>query len=117
MLSILAAGADVDVAVSWKSFVRCINELDDFDVWMTDDDVEKAEQLPISADRNREIARVLLVFMIDMAAAGRMAAIDCIAFEFIGVAITLLGRCRMQSKKCKMSGTVGFHVRTNFSSF
>ena len=74
MLSILAAGADVDVAVSWKSFVRCINELDDFDVWMTDDDVEKAEQLPISADRNREIARgVLLVFMIDMAAAaGRM---------------------------------------------
>ena len=83
---------------------------------MTEDDVEKAEDLPISADRNTEIARVLLVFMIDMAAAGRMA-IDFIAFEFIGVAITLLGRCRMQSKKCKMSGTVGFHVRTNFSSF
>ena len=36
---------------------------------MTDD--EKAEQLPIRADRNTEIARVLFVFMIDnMAAAG-----------------------------------------------
>ena len=76
VLSILAAGADVDVAVSWNRVVRCINELDDFDVWMTDDDVEKAEQLPISADRKREIARVLLVFMIDnMAAAGWMAMI------------------------------------------
>ena len=66
MLSICDVDVDdVGVAVSWNSFVRCINE-DDFDVWMTDDDdVENAEQLLLSADRNREIARVLLVFMID----------------------------------------------------
>ena len=68
MLSI--CGVDVEVvAVSWNSVVRCINELLDFDVWMTDD-VEKAEQVLLSADRNREIARVLLVFMIDIAVSG-----------------------------------------------
>lgn len=99
MLSILAAGADVDVAVSWNSVVRCINELDDFDVWMTDDDVEKAEELPISADRNTEIARVLLVFMIDMAAAAGYPIY--LLSIVLACVLTLLGRCRMQSKKCK----------------
>lgn len=61
MLSIAAGVVDGVVVVSWNSCVdRCING--DFDV--TDDDVvEKAEQLLLIADRKREIARVLLVFM------------------------------------------------------
>ncbi len=60
MLSIAAGVVDGVVVVSWNSCVdRCING--DFDV--TDDVVEKAEQLLLIADRKREIARVLLVFM------------------------------------------------------
>ncbi len=60
MLSIFAGVVDGVVVVSWNSCVdRCID--DDFDV--IDDDVEKAEQLLLIADRKREIARVLLVFM------------------------------------------------------
>ncbi len=59
VLSILGVSVGGVVAVSWNSCVVlcCINE-DDFDV-------VKAEQLLLIADRNREIARVLLVFMID----------------------------------------------------
>ncbi len=56
VLSILGVSVGGVVAVSWNSCVLCIN--DDFDV-------VKAEQLLLIADRNREIARVLLVFMID----------------------------------------------------
>ena len=91
MLSICDVDVDdVGVAVSWNSFVRCINE-DDFDVWMTDDDdVEKAEQLLLSADRNREIARVLLVFMIDEYGCRTDSDdIVCIAFD----CILLFGWC------------------------
>ena len=50
------------VVVSWNRIVRCIN--DDFDVVVTTDDVEKAEQLLLTADRKMVIATVL-VFMID----------------------------------------------------
>ena len=52
----------VVVVVSWNRIVRCIN--DDFDVVVTTDDVEKAEQLLLTADRKRVIATVL-VFMMD----------------------------------------------------
>lgn len=50
------------VVVSWNRIVRCIN--DDFDVVVMTDDVEKAEQLLLSADRKMVIATVL-VFMMD----------------------------------------------------
>jgi len=50
------------VVVSWNRIVRCIN--DDFDVVVTTDDVEKAEQLLLTADRKMVIATVL-VFMMD----------------------------------------------------
>ena len=54
--------ASVVVVVSWNRIVRCIN--DDFDVVVTTDDVEKAEQLLLIADRKMVIATVL-VFMMD----------------------------------------------------
>jgi len=61
VLSILGVSVGGVVAVSWNSCVVlcCINE-DGFDVV-----VVKAEQLLLIAVRKREIARVLLVFMID----------------------------------------------------
>jgi len=58
----VVAASVVVVVVSWNRIVRCIN--DDFDVVVTTDDVEKAEQLLLTADRKMVIATVL-VFMMD----------------------------------------------------